>query len=90
MFNYGVGTVIYKDYYDSQSALFLAKNHAYHSNTKHIDVHYHYMRDMVKEKNVLVVKVDTLKNVTDALTKPLSTEKFSWCRERMGVARMDQ
>ena len=32
---------------DSQSAIFLAKNPAYHSKTKHIDVQYHFVRDMV-------------------------------------------
>eukprot|EP00253_Pinus_taeda_P034415 PITA_34415 len=32
---------------DSQSASFLAKNPAYHSKTKHIDVQYHFVRDMI-------------------------------------------
>jgi hypothetical protein len=33
---------------DSQSEIFLAKNLAYHSKTKHIDVQYHFVRDMVE------------------------------------------
>jgi hypothetical protein len=65
---------------DSQSAIFLAKNSTYHSKTKHIDIQYHFVRDMVEEKKVLLMKVDTLKNVVDSLTKSVSTEKFSWCR----------
>ena len=73
---------------DSQSAIFLAKNPAYHSKTKHIDVQYHFVRDMVEAKRVLLVKVDTLKNVADALTKSVSTQKFSWCRETMGVEEL--
>jgi hypothetical protein len=39
---------------DSQSAIFLAKNPVYHSKTKHIDVQYHFVRDMVEEKVVLL------------------------------------
>jgi hypothetical protein len=74
---------------DSQSAIFLAKNPAYHSKTKHIDVQYHFVRDMVEEKKVLLEKVDTLKNVADSLTKSVSTEKFSWCRVTMGIAALD-
>ena len=74
---------------DSQSAIFLAKNPAYHSKTKHIDVQYHFVRDMVEEKKVLLEKVDTLKNVVDSLTKSVSTEKFSWCRVTMGIAALD-
>jgi len=35
---------------DSESAIFLANNNDYHSNTKHIDVKYHFVRDMVKDK----------------------------------------
>ena len=72
---------------DIQSAIFLAKNPAYHSKTKHIDVQYHFVRDMVEEK-VLLEKVDTLKNVADSLTKSVSTEKFSWCREIMGIVAL--
>eukprot|EP00253_Pinus_taeda_P018095 PITA_18095 len=75
---------------DSQSAIFLAKNLSYHLKTKHIDVQYHFVRDMIDDKKVLLVKVDTLKNITDALTKSVSSEKFSWCRETMGVARVDK
>ena len=35
---------------DIQSAILLAKNHAYHSKTKHIDVQYHFVRYMVRPK----------------------------------------
>jgi hypothetical protein len=43
------------------------------------------VRDMVEDKKVLMVKVDTLKNVVDSLTKFVSTEKFSWCREAIDI-----
>jgi hypothetical protein len=62
---------------DNRSAIFLAKNPTYHSKTKHIDVQYHFVRDMVEEKKVLLEKVDTLKNVADSLTKSMSTKNFS-------------
>ena len=62
---------------DSRSEIFLAKNHSYHSKKKHIDVQYHFMRVMVEDKRVLTVKVDTLKNVANALMKSVSTQKFS-------------
>jgi phosphoribosyl-AMP cyclohydrolase len=37
---------------DSQSVIFLVKNPTYHSKTKHIDVQYHFVREMVEEKKV--------------------------------------
>jgi hypothetical protein len=45
---------------DSQSAIFLVKNPTYHSKTKHIDVQYHFVRDMTEKKKVSLMKVDTL------------------------------
>ena len=74
---------------DSQSAIFLAKNLAYHSRTKHIDVQYHFVRDMVESMKVLLEKVDSLENVADSLTKFVSTEKLSWCRVAMGISALD-
>ena len=75
-------------YYDSQSAIFLEKNPAYHSKTKHINVQYHFVRDMVETK-VLLEKVDTFDNVADSLTKSMITKMFSQCREAMGISCLD-
>jgi hypothetical protein len=62
---------------DSQTTIFLAKKPTYHSKTKHIDIQYHFVRDMVEEKKVFLMKVETLKNVADSLKKSVSTENFS-------------
>jgi len=74
---------------DSQSAIFLVKNPTYRSKTKHIDVQYHFVRDMVERKASLE-KVDTLENVSNSLIKSMNTKKFSWYREAMGIAALDQ
>ena len=53
-------------HYDSQIAIMLAKNlvfHAknlvFHAKTKHIDVKYHFIRDMLEDKLLELVKVHT-------------------------------
>jgi hypothetical protein len=76
--------------YDSQRTVFLLKNHAYHSKTKHIDVQYHFIRDMVKSNKVLLEKVDTLEKIADLLIKSVSVVKFSQCREAMGIVSLGQ
>jgi hypothetical protein len=43
---------------------------------------------MVEEK-VLLMKMDTLKNVSNSLTKSVSIEKFSWCKGSMGIDALD-
>ena len=75
-------------YSDSQIAISLVKNPTFHARTKHIDVQYHFVRDMVEGGKVKMEKVDTLVNVADALTKPVSTEKFRWCSESMGLSTL--
>ena len=71
---------------DSQSAIYLAKNPTFHARTKHIDVQYHFVRDMVQDDKVKLEKVETLVNVVDALTNPMNTKKFKWCLESMGLS----
>jgi hypothetical protein len=74
--------------YDSQSAIFLAKNPTYHSNTKQIDVQYYFVIDMVESSKVLLEKVDILENIVDSLTKFVNAVKFSWCRETMDISTL--
>jgi hypothetical protein len=67
----------------------MVNNPTHHSKTKHIDIQYHFVRDMVEENKVFLMKVDTLKNVVDSLKKSVSTDKFSWCRGYMGISALD-
>jgi hypothetical protein len=73
---------------DIQSTIYLAKNSAYHYKTKHNDVQYHFVRDMVERNKVLLDKVDTSKNIANSLTKFVSAMIFSWCREAMGIVSL--
>ncbi|CAN0915054.1 Retrovirus-related Pol polyprotein from transposon TNT 1-94, partial [Linum grandiflorum] len=54
---------------DSQSAMDLSRNTMYHSRTKHIDVRYHWLRDVIEEQMMKLKKVHTDKNCADVLTK---------------------
>ena len=42
---------------DSQSAIILAKNLVFHAKTKHIDVKYHFIRDMLEDKLLELVNL---------------------------------
>ena len=61
----GFGKQVVRLSCDSQSETFLAKNPAYQSKTKHIGVHYHFVREMIEKDKVLLEKVDTVKNIVD-------------------------
>jgi hypothetical protein len=73
---------------DNQSVIFQAKNPAYYSKTKHINVQYHFIRDVVESNKVLLEKIDTLENIADSLNKSVSAVNFSWCREATVVVAL--
>ncbi|XP_047961731.1 secreted RxLR effector protein 161-like [Salvia hispanica] len=70
-------------YSDSQSAIQLCKNPMFHDMTKHIDVRFHFIRDVVEKGEVFLHKVHTDKNPTDIGTKCLPVEKLLSCIKRL-------
>ena len=63
----------------------LAKNLVFHAKTKHIDVKYHFIWDVLENKHMELVKVCTDDNPADILTKGVVFEHFAHCRALMGV-----
>ena len=70
---------------DSQSAIFLTKDQMFHERTKHIDVWYHFVRDIVARGDIIVSKVNTYDNLADMLTKTLPIAKFEHCLNLVSV-----
>ena len=62
----------------------LAKNPVFHQKTKHIDVKYHFICEVLDDKLLELVKIHTDDNLAD-LTKNLPAERFAHCRALMGV-----
>lgn len=61
-----------KIFCDNQSCVKLADNEKLSSRTKHIDVRYHFVKDLVKTSVIDLIYVPTEMNVADLMTKPLS------------------
>ena len=72
---------------DSQSAICLAKNQVYHGRTKHIDVRFHFIREIVDEGNILLQKIRTADNPVDMLTKMVTGIKFQHCLDLINISR---
>ena len=70
---------------DSQSAIMFAKNPVFHAKTKHIEMKYHFLRQVLEDKRLELVKVHTDHNLVDFLTKSLPSDKFAHCHELMGI-----
>ena len=68
-----------RKFYDSQSAIHLGKNSTFPAQSKHIDVRYHWIRDILNEKQLKLEKVHKYDNGFDILTKSLSRGKIGVC-----------
>jgi hypothetical protein len=74
---------------DNQSCIKMTENPVFHDMSKHIEIWYHYIRDMVQRGAIKLQYVGTDENVADVLTKPLSHVKFEYFRDKLGVVRKD-
>lgn len=63
---------------DNQSALALSKNPTFHDRTKHIDVKFHFVRQIVQEGAVSLAKINTSHNPADMLTKSLLASRLNY------------
>ncbi|KAL1293495.1 hypothetical protein AAHE18_19G077400 [Arachis hypogaea] len=70
---------------DSQGAIHLAKNQVHHARTNHIDVRYHFVRDIIEKGDISLVKVHINKNPADMLTKVVSKNKFQHCLDLLNI-----
>ena len=84
----GVGKKQIFIYYDSQSAIFLAKNPMFCVRMKHIDVHYQFMQEIISEKLILFQKIETAENPVDLLSKVLTTIKFNHCFDLINIVKV--
>ena len=69
---------------DNQSCIKMMENPVFHDRSKHIEIRYFYIRDMMQRGAIKLQYVST-----DVLTKPLSRVKFEHFREKLGMVQKD-
>jgi len=70
---------------DNQGSIFIASNPVTEKRSKHIDIRYHYIREVVELKLVEVYFIEGDKNPADLLTKNLGSVKFLLFRPSYGL-----
>ena len=70
---------------DNQSCVKLSKNHMFHDRSKHIEMRYHYVREMVQRRAVNLRYIPTDKQIAAVLTKSLSKTKFEYFRDKLDL-----
>jgi hypothetical protein len=61
---------------DNVSALALASNPVFHARRKHIEVDYHFVREKVLNRDIIIKFISTQDQVADIFTKGLPSTRF--------------
>jgi hypothetical protein len=69
---------------DKTNAISVSKNHVLHSNTKHILIKYHFLKEQVTNIVVQLHYIPTTEKIVDIFTKPLAMTPFGYLRQNLG------
>ncbi|KAK9734241.1 hypothetical protein RND81_04G125600 [Saponaria officinalis] len=70
---------------DNNSTIQLSKNPVFHGKSKHIDVKFHFLRDLVNDGILTLSYCNSENQIADIMTKPLKLEQFEKLRGMLGV-----
>ena len=70
---------------DNTNAINLSKNPVQHSKSKHIEIHYHFVQDLVENKVVCLEFIHIDNHKADIFTKPLDGPQFESLYKTIGV-----
>ena len=74
---------------DNSSTIKLSKNPVMHGRSKHIDVRFHFLRDLVNDGIIQLMHCRTQEQIADLMTKALKLETFQKLREALGVCKIE-
>jgi hypothetical protein len=77
-------------YMDNKGAIDLTTSDMQTKRSKHIDIRYHYTRDMVDQGIIQIKQIPTANMVADSCTKPLEPEAHSHFVQLLGLCHEDK
>ena len=77
-------------YCDNTSVINISKNLVMHAKTKHIAIKYHYVRELVEDKQVKMEYIHTKEQIVAIFTKPLPNNAYEYLRSKLGVKPLTQ
>ena len=83
--DYGISQETISVFSDNTSVINLSKNLVQHSKSKHIEILYHFIRDLVEEKIKSLEFIHMNNQKADIFTKPLDGPQFEYLRKTISV-----
>ena len=74
---------------DNNSAIQLSKHNVFHRKRKHIDTHYHFIRELVNDGQIYLSLCGSKEQLAHMFTKPLGTSTFVYQRKHIGIDSVD-
>lgn len=74
---------------DNSSAIAITKNPTMHGRTKHIDIRFHFIRDLVADGLITLKFCSTHEQMADIFTKSLTYDKHVKFRAQLGVCNYE-
>ncbi|GJR33705.1 retrovirus-related pol polyprotein from transposon TNT 1-94 [Tanacetum coccineum] len=75
-------------YCDSKSAIAISCNPVQHSRTKHIAVHYHFIKEQVEKGTIELYFVKKDYQLANLFTKALPVDRFNYLVRRLGMRNL--
>ena len=68
----------------------LTKNLIFHGKNKHIDIKFHYLHDLVKDKEIILEFCSFENQVANIFTKSIKVETLLNLKKMMGIKKLEE
>ena len=70
---------------DNTGAIKLNHNAEFHKRTRHIDIKYHFIRELVEKNKIRIIYINTKHQLADPLKKPITGPGLTTQKDKIGL-----
>jgi hypothetical protein len=70
---------------DNIGATYLAANSVFHARTKHVEIDFHFVRDLVAARTLQIMFIPSKEQIAAVLTKPVASNRIPWFCSKLNM-----